>query len=549
MRNLLLTTGLTLLATTAACSDSPSELKDPPFLKVTSPKRSLIQDGAGMIQVTGTVAPNDLSGEPIQKVLVNNVQATVNADGTFTATIQVPQGATLIHTEARDAAGKLATDTRAVHAGELRPVGANIDDALTAALSTTAFAKLSAAAGPMIEGLDMAALLAPMQPMVHMGDEAGPDCLYARLYVNDVKMTNVDISLTPTDAGLSFRAQIDGLDVPSLANYAVSCLDGSNTIRVTADRVVVAGMLVVTPDGNKGFKTALADETVDLTNMQVMASGVPGDIIDMLNLDSAIAYIVSTGAEMAMEPMMNQALGGLAGPQQVDVLGKTVHIEVDPTAVDIDATGALITLSTKVLIEGSESSPGFIFTANGLPNLDPGNGLQIGLADDLANEMMSELTATGLLNLEMPAHGGTFDSTAIAMTLPPMISADPADGKMKVVLGDMIATYADHGTPVAKAAINALVDLEVVPANNGYGIALQLGKPTAQVNVLDDIANATRLTNADLAQATEDSLGAQIDAISKLLVAIPLPAVGGLQMRNVALGSDSGYVMLTGEIE
>jgi hypothetical protein len=66
---------------------------------------------------------------------------------------------------------------------------------------------------------------------------------------------------------------------------------------------------------------------------------------------------------------------------------------------------------------------------------------------------------------------------------------------------------------------------------------------------MDDIANATRLTNEDLALATEGCLKGQIETISKLLVNIPLPAIGGLQMRNMKIGSDDGYVMLKGDIE
>jgi hypothetical protein len=202
-----------------------------------------------------------------------------------------------------------------------------------------------------------------------------------------------------------------------------------------------------------------------------------------------------------------------------------------------------------MLIAGSESSPGFIFTDNGLPALDAGNGFAMGLADDLANEMLAEVKTTGLLNLSMPAVGGSFDETAMEMSLPPLLSADPADGKMKVVIGDMIATFKSHGVAVGRAAINASIDLKIEPSPNGYGVAIQLGTPTAHVDVLDDIANATRLSNDDLAQATQVCLTAQIDAISKLLVAIPMPSVAGLQMKNVSLESDDGYVMLKGEIE
>src|SRR4051812_16701084 len=203
MRNLLIATSL-LASAAAACNDSPPAIKDPPVLKVTSPKRSLIQNHTGQLQVTGTVSANEASGEPVEKVLVNGVQATLGADGNFTATLELKAGETLINTTARDAAGQVAEDTRAVQAGQLRPVGSNIEDAITAAMSKTAFQKLSAAAGPMIKGFDFMSVLAPMNPMVHSGDESGEDCLFARGYVDGVGMSNAVISIIPTNAGLAF---------------------------------------------------------------------------------------------------------------------------------------------------------------------------------------------------------------------------------------------------------------------------------------------------------------------------------------------------------
>ena len=547
MRNVILASAL--LAAVSACNDSPDAIKDPPVLRVTSPQRSLIQNKAGQIKVEGTVTPNEISGEVVEKVLVNGVQANLNPDGTFTATIDIKAGATLINTTARDHAGAVAEDTRAVLAGELRPVGSNVEGALTAAMSKTAFQKLSAAAGPMIEGLNFMSILAPMQPMVHSGDETGPDCLYARGYVDGVSLSNADIAIIPTQAGLSFRAQIDGLDVPGHANYAVACVDGSTAFRVKATRVVVTGILVVTPSGNQGFKTTLTGEAVTITGLDIQASGIPGTIVNLLSLDKLLGWVISKAAPLAMEPMMNKALGGLAGPQELNVMGKTLKMEVDPTAIDIDMHGAWITLDTKMLIKGTESSPGYIFTDNAMPNMDPGNGFALGIADDMVNQMMAQLHMTGLMNLDMHAEGGTFDNTKISMSLPPMVSADPADGKLKLVLGDMIATFTDHGAPVAKAAINATIELKVVSASNGYGVALQLGKPTAKVTVLEDIDNVTRLTDKDLSIATEACLAGQIETVSKLLVNIPLPAVAGLQMRNMSIGSDDGYVMLKGDIE
>ena len=150
-----------LLVLATACTSGPAPLLDPPVLHVTSPERSLIQDHAGAVTVTGTVAPN-ANGVAIQKVMVNDVAAVVGTDGSFSAVVNVPAGATLIHTEATDTVGGKATDTRSVEAGELRAPGAEVENAITAALSTDAFAKIASIAGPMIKNTDMQPLLAPL---------------------------------------------------------------------------------------------------------------------------------------------------------------------------------------------------------------------------------------------------------------------------------------------------------------------------------------------------------------------------------------------------
>jgi hypothetical protein len=547
MRNLLLATSFALLA--SACNDEVGALKEPPVLKVTSPQRSFIRDHAGSLLVTGTVAPS-IEGTPVDKVMVNGVAATVGADGSWTATIDVKAGATLIVTEATDKEGGKATDTRSIEAGELRMPGANIENALTTAISKNAFAKIAGAAGTIVKGMDFAPMLAPMNPMMHAGDESGEDCLFARLNVNDFNMTNATITLVPVVGGLSFSAKLDGVDIPGSARYAVACVDGSNTVRVQATSVLVKGTLTVTPDGMRGFKTDLANPVVQITGLNITASGLPGAVLDMIPLDSLIQRVAPTAAKLFMGPMVNKALGGLSGPKQLMVLGKTITVEVDPSDVMFDADGGLVTLDTKMLIGGTENSKGFIFTDNGYPNMDPGNGLQLGLADDLANSMLSQLVATGMLNLHMPAQGGTFDGTEMQMTSPPMISADPASGKMRLVLPDMIATFTLQGTPVGRAAINATVDLEISPANNGYGIAIELGKPVIHANTLDDIPNQTLLTDADLARAVELCLDGQIGSVSALLGAIPLPSMpGGLTMKDMSVSSDDGYVMMKGTLE
>jgi len=546
MRTLLLATSLGLLA--SACTEWSGELKEPPVLKVTSPERSFVRDHAGPVIVTGTVAPAS-DGAPIEKVMVNNVAATVHADGTWIATVDVRPGATLIHTEAIDHGGGKADDTRSIEAGTQRMPGDSIENALTTAISKNAFAKIASAAGTLIKQTDFMPMLAPMNPVMHSGDESGEDCLFARLYIDDFKMKNATITLVPVVGGLAFSAKLDNVDIPGRARYAVACADGNNTVRVRATSVLVKGTLTVTPDGMRGFATDLASPTVQITGLDITASGLPGAVLDMLPLDTLIQKLAPVAARMFMGPMVNKALGGLAGPKELTVLGKTIVVEVDPSDVVFDADGGLVTLDTRLLLKGSESSK-FIFTDNGFPTMEPGNGLMLGLADDLANSALSQLVGTGLLNLHMPQQGGTFDASEIAMTSPPMISADPSTGMMRLVLPDMISTFTNRGAPVGKTAINAVVELKVAPSADGYGIALELGKPVIHADTLDDIPNQTMLTDDDLATAVELVLDNQLTSIAKLLGTIPLPALpAGLSVREMSVSADDGYMMMKGTLE
>jgi hypothetical protein len=251
-----------------------------------------------------------------------------------------------------------------------------------------------------------------------------------------------------------------------------------------------------------------------------------------------------------MNPLMNMALGALGGPQKLDVLGQQLTMQVAPSAIAFDPSGAVLSMSMSALLAGSERSPGYIYTDNGSPPVDlslgAAHGFQLGIADDLVNELLAEVHAMGALDLTMAKPTQAFDAAQIHLTLPPMISADTTDGAMRLVLGDLVATFTSHGTPVARAAINAKVDLKIGSTLNGGGVVLQLGTPTIHVDTLDDIANATGIADDDLSKAVTASLAAELASVTQLLSVIPLPAIAGLQVRNVSIDSDDGYVMLRG---
>jgi hypothetical protein len=552
MRNLLtLPTGILVAALGAAalgaaagCTGGPGQTKEPPVLRVTSPARSQVLGQAGSLTVSGTALPGG-DGEPVAKVVVNGVEAARQPDGSFTAAIELAQGETLIETVATNESGATATDTRAVQAGQLMPVGSNVPRAVAAAVSADAFAKLSAAAGPIIKGLNLPALIAPLQPMLSVGSGSTG----VQLFVDNLKFDAIVLSLKPVQGGLAFSATIDGLDVPAHVRYALLGGSVEDSLEVTADRIVVAGTLLVTPGGMSGFRTKLASPDVKLTNLVIHNEPILDTIISKLNLQNTIQKVLASVAEVFMGPLVNQALGALGGPQTLPVLGHSLAMQVAPSAVSFTPEGGLVEIDMKALLAGSESSPGFIATASGAPGMDPAFGFQLGLADDLANQLLAELTAVGALDLSVPQDVGVFDTVQIQMTLPPMINADASDGEMRLMLGDMFATFTSHGKPVGKASINARVDLKISPGASPGSVALQLGVPELHVDTLDDIPNTTGLAGPDLAKATAAGLSAQIDAISQLLVAIPVPSIAGLTFRNLSLSGDEGYVLVSGQLQ
>ncbi|TMQ07958.1 MAG: hypothetical protein E6J91_34385 [Deltaproteobacteria bacterium] len=431
--------------------------------------------------------------------------------------------------------------------GQLRPVGTRIDRAITTALSADAFARLSAVAGPLLQTMNLPAMLAPYQPMVR----AGNDLANLTLSVTELRFTDPKLTLAPVDGGLSFSARFGGLHVAANVAYAGALVpDGATSVTITADQVTIAGTLGVAPAGTAGFTTQLIAPAVQTVGLRLAASGVAGQILDLLNsvLGSAVQTVVSRSAELALGPLVGQALGALAGPQQIDVLGKKLDLRVSPSALQLTSAGALATMNLEALLEGSESSPGYIFTDNGVPAMSASHGFQLGLADDLVNELLAEIHALGVLDLSVQHDFGPFDAAHFQLTMPPMISANTSDGATRLVIGDMIATFARHGATIAKAAINAQVDLKIAPGASAQQVALQFGAIDLRINLLDGAPGDAGDAGDDLSGATSTGIGIQLDSLSQLLITLPVPSVAGIQLEHLSIGADSGYVMVSGQI-
>jgi hypothetical protein len=242
-----------------------------------------------------------------------------------------------------------------------------------------------------------------------------------------------------------------------------------------------------------------------------------------------------------MSPLINQALGSLAGPKRVVVGGETIDFEVATDAVAFDVTGAQVALDTRMTLAGGSAR--FIYTPNDPILLDSATGFAIGIADDAVNQLLSSVTDAGLLNLTMPAIGGTFDTTNITATLPPMVVADLATGKLRLLAGDLLMAFRYQGVDVAHVALSIATEISASPSANG--VMLQIGKPEVYADVLD---NTTGYADADKEAIIKLVVDKQVELLSLLFGNIPLPALAGVTLRETRVEAGAGFAKVIGAL-
>lgn len=551
MRNLLVAAGLSLV--TVACATEREPEPVPPGLTVTTPARGTIRGSLGTIEVRGQTSPSEVTGAPIESVTVNGVPAALAPDGSFVAVVGARPGATMLQTVATDADGVQATDTRTMLAGATTTADAMIADAMTAAISAEAFNKMGDAAASILGDTDLKGMVAPMNPVLKAGldfdayPDTGEDCLWIKGDVTGFEFSDPRIRLIPFAGGLRLEADFFQLHVPMSARYEFSCVDGNDTLDIRADRVSIAGDLNIYAQ-NGGLHVDLQNADIDVDNLDFDGSGVPGAVLDLFAVDSLVEWALELGVESFMEPTINEMLSGIGGVSKtMDLQGHTLEVDVVPEAFDFDPTGAKIRLSTRLAVAGAEAGPGFIFTENTLPAMDTTTGFELAVADDAANQLLAGFWQVGALNIGQPMEGGAFDSILADAKLPPMISADPTTGALRLVVGDLGIKFMQKGVTVAEVMLNLNIDL-AVDATSG-AVILKLGAPEIHVDYADDVENQTGFDKAALEQMIPIAVDFEMNQMLPLLAAVPLPRIGGVALTDVSIEGKAGYLTVSGVLD
>jgi hypothetical protein len=538
----------------SACSDHPYDPDAPaidpgtPRVHITAPARGTFAGNVATLVVTGTAT--DDTG--VVSVQVNGVDAALAADGSWTAAIPIAPGTRLIHAVARDRDGNVGKESRAVVAGPMRPIATAVPAALSAAMSAQTFDAIGRGITGFLTTGDLGAVIAPHNLVIDVG--GGPDCLYAQASITRMSAGSATrVALVPQRGGLGLDVELDRVSVGMHLRYAALCLDGASDITVTASHIKVAGVVSVGIRGG-AFDVALTGQTVQVTGLDVDLGGLPGEIVDLLHLDTAIGPIIGWATEQFVVPVLNTQLASLGDTRTIDVLGTPVDLLIAPARIAFDASGAQITLDATLRAHGDTASPGYVFVANQPPATSSERGFALAVADDAANQLLASYWAAGGIERSFALTTGSYgdvgklyDRVELSAKVPPFV--DATGGALTLTIGDLVATFKSGDAVATAIAVNAQVDVKVVTGLDGKP-RLDIGPPTTYVDVLDEgVAGANVLSNAQFEVITSFALGRVIAVGSGSLGAIPLPSFGGVAVRDLAIAEQTGYVVVHGDVQ
>jgi hypothetical protein len=315
--------------------------------------------------------------------------------------------------------------------------------------------------------------------------------------------------------------------------------------------VSVQGMLRVGIVG-RDFDIRLENQNVQITGFDLQLGGIPGSIVDMLSLDTAMGPILGWATERFVVPMLNKSLAGLNDTKTIDVLGTQVNVDVKPSQINFTNTGGKVLLHTTLRAHNDSGS--FVFVPNTLPTMDMSHGFQLAVADDAANQLLTSMwSAKGFdktIDLKTEAYGEIgklYDAVELKVAVPPFV--DATDGKLTLTVGDMVGSFKLGGSIVTQVAINAQVDLKVVKGTDGK-LRFDIGTPTVYVDVIDEgIEGSNQLSNAQFEAIASFALTRIVAVGSGSVGAIPLPSVGGVSVTNLSVEQQHGYLIVDGEVQ
>jgi hypothetical protein len=525
-----------------ACTSSGDGPDAAPVLTIETPQRGTFADGT-TVTVTGTVTDDG----PVQ-VTVAGQDVTPAKDGSFTATVTVPAGISFIETHAIDRGGHDVRDVRAVLAGSVAPTDGTTAAPIGARAGTEALTAIGTSIGHAAEQIDYTAVAQGLNPVYN-----NTGCLGAKINITSVDIGTVDAALAPAPDVLTADVAIHDVTVRLHADFKVACIGGSTTITVTSTKARIHGDLSANVSGGT-IKTALPSASVTLDGFNVDVGGVPSAIESLLRgqAQSAAQNALTKAMKDKLPGLANGALASLvAKPVSADVLGHTLTADVTPTDLVLTAGGLFVGASTNLTVEGGEGGTYLAQPAMLDPTMLEGQkGISLALADDLIDQLLGGLWASGAFDKSLPISSvgvlaALLDADAttldLHLSLPPTVTSSGTD--LSLAVGDAIVTVKDaSGATLQQLALSIKTTLAAGPTQSGK-LTLTLGTPEIHAQVIEQADSVARpLADEQVEGIVNGAWGVLGDQASTALAKLPMPAIAGITLGTPTVRAADAFV-------
>ncbi len=534
----------TLLGGVVGCA-ADGGVDAPPTLQITSPQRGTTIQGE-TVEVSGVVT-DDHDATKV-KVVINGTSVTPAKDGTFTTTVSVGSGITVLETHATDGGANDVRDVRAVLAGALATSDGTKASPVGAKIGPAAFTKLGGAMATTIKGTDFTAAVQSMNPVYDNGG-----CLGAKIDITSLTITNAGVALVPKANALDTAVTLDNVVVKLHANFKVACIGGSTNITVKSSRAHIDGDLGLAVTAGK-LTTSLGGASVTLDGFQIDVGGVPGAIESLLKGEArkAAENALTKAVRDRVPTMANTALAGLTSkPFAANLLGHPTRITVAPAQVDLSADGLYFAVDTKVAVTGGE---GGMYASSPAPmsaSLMQSSGVGVAIADDLVNQLFSGLWAAGAIDQtvdikgQLAVLGALLDDDAaslgISLALPPTVTGEGAE--LALAIGDLMLSVKDaSGAEIQNIALSVKTTLAASPTQSG-GVTLAVGQPQLFAQIISQSDAVDRpMTSEQFEGIVGGAWGLVGGQADSALASLSLPSLAGIELGAPSIEGRSGYV-------
>lgn len=483
------------------------------------------------------------------------------ADGeTFATEVDLQRGVNLIEVRGTDMRGDTHYLRKGVLSGDWEDPDRTVEDALTVRVNRGGLDRIGVLASELVVAQDIEASMMALNPLYqdHYG-VFGLSAVDIAASLTALEFDPMLVDMDPRSGLLDLEVVIPNLLVSVNAVGEVVFIDFDQDVTLTATSAVVTGQVMADVSNRGELSMELVNPDVMLNGFTYDVSLLPSLIEDNLFVDSIREMIENTlisQVEQRVPDLVASQLEGLDFSFQTELLGKNVGVAATIDSLDVDPDGIQLRTHLDVLADGDPvEAPGYLFAhSSNEPHPSRNHDLGMAVSDNLLNNVLFKVWASGLLSLDLDSAEGEIEPfllsslgatnaarVVVEAPAPPVFVERNGGAQAQITeLFVRIETPNGDNGEYLEASVTAFIDLELVIEDNV--LALDIGEPELVIDVRDSDWGIDENTLSDL---LAENL--PINSLLAILGAIefPLPELAGISISTAQAARDTSGVHTT----